>query len=233
MDNIEFVKKRFRFTILVPLVFLAGCLPGVSSSETEVELTPPPAPVQQIPDLGDPEWIQRTADRTGVPARAVEAYANASVHLAETMPECGIGWNTLAGIGATESGHGSHGDSQLGADGLVTPPIIGIALDGGESVAAVPDTDGGEYDGDVEWDRAVGPMQFIPETWEYYAQDGNGDGVADPHQLDDAALTAGVLLCERGGDLTTDDGWNAAVVAYNRSLVYVNRVADKAQSYVE
>ncbi len=214
-------------------LLLAGCVPGDSTSGAEVELTYPDAPPQQIPDLGDPGWIQSTAARTGIPARAVEAYANASVHLGQTMPECGIGWNTLAGIGATESGHGSHGDSQLGAGGLVTPPIIGIALDGTDSVAAVADTDGGAYDGDTEWDRAVGPMQFIPETWEYYAQDGNGDGVTDPHQIDDAALTAGVLLCERGGDLTSDDGWNAAIIAYNRSLAYVNVVADRAQRYVE
>ena len=202
-------------------------------STSGAELTYPEAPPQQIPDLGDPDWIGRTAERTRIPARAVEAYAKASVELSETMPECGIGWNTLAGIGATESRHGSHGDSELGDDGVVSPPIIGVALDGSGAVAEVRDTDGGRYDGDTEWDRAVGPMQFIPETWEYYAQDGNGDGVADPHQIDDAALTAGVMLCQRGGDLTTDEGWNDAVLAYNQSLSYVNVVADRAERYVE
>ena len=222
-----------RALLLISAFLLAGCVPGGSTPGASTELTYPDAPPQEIPDLGDPEWIQRTAERTSIPARAVEAYAKASVELADRMPECGIGWNTLAGIGATESRHGSHGESELGDDGVVSPPIIGIALDGNGSVAAVPDTDGGEYDGDTEWDRAVGPMQFIPETWEYYAQDGNGDGVADPHQIDDAALTAGVLLCQRGGDLTTDEGWNDAVLAYNRSLTYVNVVADRAQRYAE
>ncbi|MFT0846689.1 lytic murein transglycosylase [Actinomycetaceae bacterium L2_0104] len=223
--------KRLHASLSIAALLLAGCAPDMSTSGTE--LTYPEAPPQQVPDLGDPDWIGRTAERTRIPARAVEAYARASAELSETMPECGIGWNTLAGIGATESRHGSHGDSELDDDGVVSPPIIGVALDGSGAVAEVRDTDGGRYDGDTEWDRAVGPMQFIPETWEYYAQDGNGDGVADPHQIDDAALTAGVMLCQRGGDLTTDEGWNDAVLAYNQSLSYVNVVADRAERYVE
>ncbi len=216
------------------LVGLAGCSGSESSDPTY-----PPAPPQQLPDSGesdwaaDPEWVRETADRTGIPARAVEAYANASLALAESEPECGIGWNTLAGIGATESKHGSHGGAQLGDDGVVSPPIIGIALDGSAGVAAVPDTDYGEYDGDAVWDRAVGPMQFIPESWLYYGQDSDGDGIADPHQIDDAALTAGVLLCHRGGDLTSDDGWNAAVGAYNSSLQYINVVAERAEEFAD
>ncbi|MGO1591169.1 MAG: lytic transglycosylase domain-containing protein [Ancrocorticia sp.] len=175
--------------------------------------------------------MEQTAERTGIPERALEAYSSASIQLAELMPECGIGWNTLAGIGATESRHGGYGGATIGPDGTVSPAIVGVPLDGGEGVAAIPDTDGGAFDGDTEWDRAVGPMQFIPETWSFYGRDGNGDGQADPHQFDDAALSAGVLLCERGGDLTTDDGWNTAVLAYNQSLSYANTVADRAESY--
>ena len=34
-------------------------------------------------------------------------------------------------------------------------------------------------------------MQFIPSTWSRYAADGNGDGVADPQNLYDAAHAAG------------------------------------------
>ncbi len=226
------MKNRPRFVCAaVALVGLAGCSGSESSDSTY-----PPAPPQQLPDSGpagmaDPKWVAETADRTGIPARAVEAYANASLALAESEPECGIGWNTLAGIGATESKHGSHDGAQLGDDGVVSPPIIGIALDGSVGVAAVYDTDYGEYDGDAVWDHAVGPMQFIPESWLYYGQDANGDGVADPQQIDDAALTAGSLLCHRGGDLTSDDGWVAAVGAYNSSLQYINVVAARAEEY--
>ena len=82
----------------------------------------------------------------------------------------------------------------IGDDGVADPAIIGIALDG-SSTDAITDTDGGELDGDAEWDRAIGPMQFIPETWQALALDGNGDGVLDPQQIDDAALTAAAALC--------------------------------------
>ncbi len=230
------MKKPLRF---VPAALLAlGGLAACSSSGNS-ELGYPPAPPQQLPDSGDskleadPAWIAKTAKRTGIPARAVRAYANASLALAESDPECGIGWNTLAGIGATESKHGSHDGAQLGDDGVVSPPIIGIALDGSAGVAAVPDTDYGEYDGDAVWDHAVGPMQFIPESWLYYGQDANGDGVADPQQIDDAALTAGVLLCHRGGDMTSDDGWSTGIGAYNGSLQYINVVAQRAEEYAD
>ncbi len=147
------------------------------------------------------------------------------------MPQCGLGWNTLAGIGAVESIHGSYLGASADADGLVSPPIIGIALDGSEGVMEILDTDGGELDGDVRWDRAVGPMQFIPTTWADFAQDGNLDGRTDPHQIDDAVLTAAHYLCASGGDLTSDDGWQGALAAYNRSVSYAHDVADLATSY--
>jgi membrane-bound lytic murein transglycosylase B len=116
---------------------------------------------------------------------------------------------------------------------MVSPSIIGIPLDGSEGVMAIADTDDGELDEDMEWDRAVGPMQFIPTTWADHAEDGNLDGEADPHQIDDAALTAARYLCENGGDVTTDDGWTTALAAYNRSVSYANDVADLAESYGE
>ena len=56
--------------------------------------------------------------------------------------------------------------------------------------AAIADTDGGALDGDARWDHAVGPMQFIPSTWQLAGRDGNGDGTADPFNIDDAALSA-------------------------------------------
>ena len=230
------MKKPLCFVCVAALALggLAAC-----SGSGDPQPGYPPAPPQQIPKSGDsdavadPEWVADTADRTGIPARAVEAYANASLVLAESEPDCRIGWNTLAGIGATESQHGSHNGAQLGDDGVVSPPIIGMTLDGSSGFAAVFDTDDGQYDGDAVWDHAVGPMQFIPESWLYYGQDGNGDGVADPQQIDDAALTAGVLLCHRGVDMTSNDGWSAGVGAYNGSLEYINVVAERAEEFAD
>ena len=75
-------------------------------------------------------------------------------------------------------------------------------------------------------------MQFIPSTWATWGSDGNGDGVADPQQIDDAALAAGRYLCEYG-DLSDAANWRRAVFAYNHLESYVNAVADAARDYAE
>ena len=64
--------------------------------------------------------------------------------------------------------------------GRAVPGIFGIALDGSHHTAVVRDTDGGQYDGDTTWDRAVGPMQFIPSTWSLVGVDGDSE-LAGPH----------------------------------------------------
>lgn len=177
----------------------------------------------------DPEWILQTAWATGIPERALSAYARAHVALAEEEPECGLDWATIAAIGAIESDHGSHGDAVLDENGNVQPAIIGRALDG-DGVAKIADTDGGLFDGDVTWDRAVGPMQFIPSTWAKWASDANGDGAADPHQIDDAALATARYLCA-SGSMTSPEGWRAAVFSYNHDNDYVDEVATVANEY--
>jgi membrane-bound lytic murein transglycosylase B len=74
-------------------------------------------------------------------------------------------------------------------------------------------------------------MQFIPSTWQMAGRDGNGDGVADPLNIDDAALSAASYLCAGGRDLTTARGWTDAVLAYNQSDTYVRQVRDQATAY--
>ena len=181
-------------------------------------------------------WSDPIAVDTGISTQAVAAYGNAALIAAEAWPGCGIAWTTLAGIGYVETRHGTYngrvfGGSSLDGNGVATPPIIGIPLDGSPGVARIEDTDGGRFDGDTELDRAVGPMQFIPESWERYGRDANGDGYADPHQIDDAALSAAHLLCENGTDLTTPEGWTKALFSYNMSNEYLINVRDAAASY--
>jgi membrane-bound lytic murein transglycosylase B len=173
-------------------------------------------------------WAADVARRTGIPERAVLAYAGAATALAAQSPGCHLGWSTLAGLGAVESHHGTIDGSQPQADGTVQPPILGPRLDGTD-YDAVADTDGGRLDGDAAWDRAVGPFQFIPSTWERWGADGSGDGVADPQQLDDAALAAGRYLCSYG-DLSRPADWRAAVFAYNHLDSYVDAVAAAANA---
>ncbi|WP_243648444.1 lytic transglycosylase domain-containing protein [Agromyces fucosus] len=180
----------------------------------------------------DPEWIATVADATGIPKRALAAYALAHVTIAQDDAECGLDWATIAAIGAIESKHGSHGTSKLDDDGRTTPPIIGPALDGSADVARIDDTDDGALDGDTTWDRAVGPMQFIPSTWHKWGTDANGDGVADPHQIDDAALSTARYLCE-SGPMTSSEGWRAAVFSYNHDNDYVDNIAKVALEFAE
>ncbi|WP_349864956.1 lytic transglycosylase domain-containing protein [Leifsonia sp. WHRI 6310E] len=175
-------------------------------------------------------WLTATSGRTGIPARALQAYAAAAIVESTAAPGCRVTWNTIAAIGSIESGHGTHGGAHLDASGHLVGTILGPRLDGVD-FAAVPDTDHGRLDGDAQWDRAVGPMQFIPSTWAQYGTDADGDGVADPNQIDDAALTTAKYLCAAGGDLQTPAGWTTAIRAYNHDDAYVAAVREKANEY--
>lgn len=199
----------------------SGGQPGAGSGSGQGTQLPRP----------DPAWVQRVAAATGIPSRALQAYAAAYLLVNGENPGCGLGWNTLAGIGAVESDHGRHGGSGLRDDGYPVHPIVGPVLDG-NGVAAIPDTDGGKLDGDPTWDHAVGPMQFLPSTWRIWGTDGNGDGVADPQQIDDATLATARYLCA-SGPLTSVPGWRGAVMAYNHSDEYANNVAAAANLYAQ
>ncbi len=164
------------------------------------------------------------------PLVVLDAYVRAALTLAFENPSCGLRWQALAGIGRTESGHGTFGGAVVGPSGQVSRPIIGIPLDGNNGTQAIGDTDGGELDGDPTVDRAVGPMQFIPTSWRAFGRDGNGDGQRDPQNLYDAATAAGVLLC-RGAPLDSDGRLRASFLRYNNSGVYADTVLGRTRGY--
>ena len=116
--------------------------------------------------------MAETSAATGVPERALQAYAGSVIAMQHLLPECNIGWNTLAAVGYVESRHGTYNGSTMDADGLVSPTILGPLLDG-TIYGEIRDTDGGALDGDTTWDRAVGPLQFIPSTWAGSGHDGD------------------------------------------------------------
>jgi hypothetical protein len=179
--------------------------------------------------LADPAWVTASAKKTGIPARALAAYAG--VALAFESRSCGIGWNTLAGIGEIESRHGTIFGGSIAPDGRTTPPVFGVPLSGG-AVANIPDSDRGAIDGDATIDRAVGPMQLIPEAWRNWHADGNADGVEDPQNIDDATLAAAGYLCRAGRNaLDTESGWRRAVLAYNGSERYLADVIRYSTGY--
>ena len=226
--------------ILVVLVPRLAGLGRPSVSVPAPDWAPPvaavaPTPAASVTTAGvvalvDPAWAASAATATGIPERAVLAYAGAALLKASNAPACKLSWTTLAAIGEAESDHGRHGGSSIGADGTVAPPIYGVALNGG-GVALIPDSDGGAIDQDAAADRAVGPMQLIPQTWRNWHADGNGDGVEDPQNIDDAVVATSNYLCRASSALDTQTGWRAAISAYNSAPSYLDKVATFAVRY--
>ena len=191
------------------------------------------------------ERLELFVSGTDIPLVALNAYVRASRALATEDPACGIHWSQLAGIGKIESLHGYFGSSTLDVDGNTTEDIRGLALDGRilsggggtgstpdptgrtqetsgvKRLALIRDSDNGVLDGDQIFDRAVGPMQFIPSTWRLYDADGNDDGETDPQNVYDAALAAAHYLCDAPGSMQSHDGEQRAYFAYNLSLIHI------------
>ncbi|NUS44393.1 MAG: lytic transglycosylase [Mycobacteriaceae bacterium] len=158
-----------------------------------------------------------------IPQIALAAYRNAELQLAKTNPRCGLSWSLLAGIGKIESGHAAGGNTD--SRGTTVTPILGPALDGhlpGNEVLR---------SADGSFVRAVGPMQFLPGTWNHWAADALGDGTPDPNNVFDAALAAGHYLCAGGSDLRDPDQEMRAVLRYNHSASYAADVLRWTYAY--
>ena len=188
------------------------------------------APALQISSGGSSGSPVRL-DTAGIPARALTAYRASEAVLAEADPGCRLPWSLVAAIGRVESNHGSFGGNRLDTGGVARPGIIGIALDGTRNTARILDSDGGRWDGDATYDRAVGPMQFIPGTWRGVGVDAEPDGARNPQDIDDAGASTGVYLCSGPGDLTQASDLYRAVRRYNNSDAYVRTVLAIADAY--
>ncbi|MFS3129776.1 lytic transglycosylase domain-containing protein [Nocardioides sp. Bht2] len=255
-------KTRFsrgqKATALVPLALLStawtASLIGVggsavASASGERDALPDGAtvPAQAIEDpasysqpgsigLGVPERegnsIVRTSSTSGIPSAALAAYQRAATVINSADKTCGLDWQLVAAIGRVESDHGRYGGNTLGTDGVSRPGIYGIALDGNNGTQEITDTDAGQFDNDEVYDRAVGPMQFIPTTWSSVGVDADGDGKRNPQDIDDAALATAVYLCAGTDDLGTDQGRRSAVHRYNHSDKYVDLVLRIRDAYL-
>ncbi|MET8445756.1 lytic transglycosylase domain-containing protein [Streptomyces sp. NPDC005209] len=187
--------------------------------------SPKPSPSSTI---GTP--VARGEIEAGIPATVLDAYKRAASELRGAKPGCNLPWQLLAAIGKVESGQARGGN--VDANGTTLSPILGPQLDG-NGFALIQDTDHGRYDGNSEYDQAVGPMQFIPSTWAWAGRDGNGDGVKDPNNVYDAALAAGHYLCRNGWDLSAQDNLHSAILSYNNSQDYLNTVLSWLEYYRE
>ncbi|MCO4694999.1 lytic murein transglycosylase [Streptomyces sp. RO-S4] len=168
------------------------------------------------------------ATEAGIPATVLDAYKKAEATLREKKPGCNLPWQLLAAIGKVESGQARGG--RVTADGTTISPILGPQLDG-NGFALIRDTDNGAYDGNATYDQAVGPMQFIPSTWDWAGRDGNGDGREDPNNIYDAALAAGHYLCRFDWDLSEPKDLRKAILSYNNSTDYLNTVLSWLEFY--
>ncbi len=165
----------------------------------------------------------------GIDPIVLSAYSKAITDLPKIAPNCtGLTWTVLAGIGQVESNNAA--GRQVSTSGDVRPEILGPALDGsgvGGNTVPIYDASGG-------YARAVGPMQFMSTTWATAGQDGNGDGVKDPHNIFDAALAAAGYLCGSGSvDLSQRPALEAAIFRYNNSRSYVAEVLGWAAQFAQ
>lgn len=187
------------------------------------------APVSPAPVPDHSPAPAEPAGPLGVPAIAMHAYQQAADRLGAEQPGCAIPWTLVAGIGQVESQHGA---GRFFANGDTVERITGPRLDGHvPGTATIKDTDGGRFDGDPEFDRAVGPVQFIPSTWAKIGRDANNDGVADPNNVFDSALSTATLLCSSGGSMADPEARERAVLSYNNSHAYVQNVVAWARGY--
>lgn len=252
--------KRFgrmqKATALVPLVLLStawtASLAGVGATPAVATQTPgtslpdgtsvpteaieAPASVSSpgvvAPGVsGNAQQIVATSSTSGIPSAALSAYQRAETVINSADKSCNLTWQLIAAIGRVESDHGRTNGNSLNNDGIATPGIFGIALDGKKGTALIRDTDAGQLDADAKFDRAVGPMQFIPSTWSVVGVDADGDAQRNPQDIDDAALATAVYLCSGSDDLSTIKGQHSAVYRYNHSSSYVDLVLSIMNAY--
>ena len=185
------------------------------------------APIHKLPHVQ-----LATVTVAGIPPVPLTAYRNAARAEAAAQPSCHLPWWLLAGIGFVESGHAhSGGSTHVGWRGVARPPILGPVLDGSYGFKAIHDTDNGVLDGDKRWDRAVGPMQFLPSTWSSWAPPGKYDGHANPQNIFAAARATAGYLCAGGSDLSQRHPLALAVYSYNHSFNYVRLVLSVGARY--
>lgn len=168
--------------------------------------------------LSDPAASAKTVAPVlaGIDPAVAQAYNKAAEVMATQKPDCHMRWQIVAGIWSVESS--SVTGYAISSTGQITPAIIGPPV-------GYPDTDHGKWDGLSNEDRAVGPGQFLPSTFVTFGIDANGDWVADPNNVYDAAASTANYLCgDDHANLSDPGALRAAIFRYNHSNTYVDSV---------
>jgi hypothetical protein len=168
----------------------------------------------------------------GVGPIVMDAYFRAAANVGTLYPGCVVPVALIAAFGKVESGHATAYGGVVQPDGSVIPRIVGPALDGRPGFALIRDTDGGLWDGDTVYDRAVGVTQFIPTTWASLGRDGNGDGVKDPHNVYDGAMSTASEVCRGTNSNPADpEALRRMIYNYNHSWDYVDTILRYFEEY--
>ncbi|WP_435107172.1 C40 family peptidase [Nocardiopsis synnemataformans] len=184
------------------------------------------------PGAGAPDRVE------GIDPTLLQAYVRGPEILAtEEYAHCtGMRWAVLAGIGAVESDHGAA--ATISPDGDTDPPFVGPRLDGsgvGGNLTPHYDTDGGRWDGDDEYDAAVGVTQHLPANWDRYGVSARGSGEPDPHNVFDSVASTAVELCQSAQgapvDFSSRDDLEDALFRYNPADWYVDDVMAEVDRY--
>jgi membrane-bound lytic murein transglycosylase B len=211
-----------------------GSLPDGTTVPLEAIETPASvSDASALTENGNDQIIVASASTNQIPSAALAAYQRAETVINAADKSCHMTWQLVAAIGRVESNHGRAGGNVLDDDGVARPGIYGVALNGRNGTKTISDTDAGQFDNDARWDRAIGPMQFIPATWLVVGLDADNDAKRNPQDVDDAALAAAVYLCSGKDDLSTLAGQRAAVFRYNHSQAYVDLVLSIMDAYLE
>lgn len=201
---------------------------GVPADEPE----PQPQPSDGAASPGQPFWARMSTEVTRRPVRvigaclatvlapAVVAHAGSlgaqatPVHQSAPVPAPAVG---PPQTGDTGSWLAVARQAASSCPGLAPAVLVAVGqVETGLGVNVSTSTAG-----------AVGPMQFMPSTWAVYGADGDGDGVADPHNPADALAGAARMLCANGG--ADAAGLPSALWNYNHSDDYVREVMTVAR----
>jgi Transglycosylase SLT domain len=74
---------------------------------------------------------------------------------------------------------------------------------------------------------AMGPGQFLEESWPPFGVDADGDGVKDPYSIPDSIFATANLLHTSGAP----QNWHDALFAYNHAEWYVQEVLEAAERF--
>ncbi|MEU5841834.1 hypothetical protein [Rhodococcus sp. NPDC047139] len=227
---------RWKVGLTIPVILAAGLVTTASSAqvvagtaatdtEPEVAVTavgllpgevreaqPPRSPGTPLPPGAPPATVAPGTPTVfgdgelAIPELVFYAYRAAEMQLAIDAPECGLPWNLLAAIGRLNSGHADGGRTDV--LGTLTTPVV------------TPD-------------GLLGPMRLAPAAWERYSADGNADGTADPQNIFDSTLAAGVRMCAEGGNLREPDGEARAAAMFDPSPDYLANVRTWSREYAK